>query len=510
MSTEADNRRIAKNTIVLYMRMIVMMLVGFYTSRVVLATLGIDDSGIYNVVGGVVSMFAFLNSAMVGVSQRYITFALGQNDSDRLGKTFNTCVTMHLVIAGIVLVFAEVIGLWLLNHKLVIPADRMNAAFWVFQASMVSTFVMMISVPYNGAIIAHEKMDAFAYISLLEAFAKLGIVFIVAAAKNLDSLIFYAFLLLAVQVCIRFTYQIYCRTHFKECRYRFFSDKGQFKEMLSFGGWNLFGSLASVAMNQGVNILLNMFFGPAVNAARMTSTQVENTVNGFVTNFQTAMNPQIIKTYASNDRDRMHTLVCASGRYSFFLLLLIALPLMLEIEPLLDIWLKVVPDHTANFLRLIMVINLFNTPSGAINISNQATGRVRNVQTIVGSIFLLVIPLAYLALKVSDTPESVYLVMFLIVMTAQAVRLGIVSKQIGMKISDYARKVYWPMLKTGIPASAIGIGIYLLFPEKSLLHFLIVCAVTTIGTVASVYLLGIGKDERSTVVEKVKSFFKAS
>jgi len=479
-----------------------MLVVGLYTSRVVLAALGIDDYGINNAVGGVVSMFSFINAALVGVSQRYITFALGKGEEGGLRKIFSTCLTMHIVIAVVVLILAEVVGLWLLFNKLVIPEGRMQAAFIVFQASMVSTLIVMVSAPFNGAIIAHEKMGAFAYISLYEAFAKLGVAFVISSVHS-DALIVYAILMVLVQASVRACYQIYCRRHFNECRYNFSADGKLLKEMLSFGGWNLFGNMASVAMNQGVSILLNIFFGPAVNAARGLTTQVEGCVNGFVSNFQTALNPQIIKTYSAGNRQRMHSLVFASGRYSFFLLLLIGLPLILEIEPLLELWLKEVPDHTAAFVRLALIVNLMNTPSGAVNISSQATGKVRRVQCIVGTIIMMVVPLTYFVLKLFPVPELAYSVIFIIILCAQFVRLFLVSGQIDMSVSEYALQVFWPIAKVAVPSALAGIGIYWLFPDKDLISFLVVCAVSIIAVLASTYFLGMGREERRFINEKI-------
>ena len=280
----ANNKRIAKNTLMLYFRMLLIMAVTFYTSRVVLQTLGIEDYGIYNVVGGIVAMFGFLNSAMSSGTQRYLTFELGRGDKEKLKRVFITSMNIHIIIAVIVFILAETAGLWLLYNKMTIPEDRFDAAFWVYQCSILSTMVMFISVPYNATIIAHERMSAFAYISILEAILKLLIVYLLLLG-DIDKLILYAVLMLAVQVIIRFTYNIYCRRHFEETRYSFLFDKQLFKEMLSFSGWNLWGNMASVAFTQGLNILLNMFFGVTVNAAMGIAQQVNSALYSFVSNF---------------------------------------------------------------------------------------------------------------------------------------------------------------------------------------------------------------------------------
>ena len=317
-----NNKRIAKNTIFLYFRMIFIMVVSLFTSRVVLNTLGVEDYGIYNVVGGIVAMFGFLNASMSSSTQRYIAYALGKNDYGNLRKIFSTCFLTHLLIAFVVLVLIETVGIWLLYNKMVIPTDRMNAAFWVFQFSSISAVVAIIGVPFNSDIIAHEKKSAVAYITILEVVLKLVIVYMLSIG-NIDKLILYAALILVVQISIVFFYQIYCLKHFEESRIKFIWDGSLFKEIFGFAGWNMWGCLAHILYTQGLNILLNMFFGPAVNAARGVATEVQGAVQQFSSNFQMALNPQITKTYAANDMKSMHTLIYRSSKFTFFLLFVI-------------------------------------------------------------------------------------------------------------------------------------------------------------------------------------------
>ena len=319
--TSDNNKRIAKNTLLLYVRMLFMMGISLYTSRVVLNTLGIEDYGIYNVVGGVVAMFGFINGSMSSATQRYITFALGKGDKQRLQTVFSTTLQIHTLIALIIILLGETIGLWFLYNKMQIPADRMDAAFWVLQCSIISTVVMIVSVPYNADIIAHEKMSAFAYISILEVVLKLMIVYML-VIFSFDKLILYSFLILSIQVLIRFCYSIYCNRHFEETKYKNVWDKSLFKEMTGFAGWSMFGNLAGVLFNQGLNMLLNVFFGPVVNAARGVAVQVQNAVQQFVGNFQMALNPQITKTYAQGDLESMHKLMYRSAKFSFFFTIL--------------------------------------------------------------------------------------------------------------------------------------------------------------------------------------------
>ena len=360
--TSDNNKRIAKNTLLLYFRMLFTMAVSLYTSRVVLNTLGVEDFGVYNVVGGVVAMFGFINGSMSSATQRYITFALGKGDKTWLQTVFSTTLQIHTLIAGIIVLLGETVGLWFLYNKMQIPADRMDAAFWVLQCSIVATIVMIISVPYNADIIAHEKMSAFAYISILEVVLKLVIVYML-VVFSFDKLILYAFLLLAIQLLIRFCYSIYCNRHFEETKYRHVWDKALFKEMTGFAGWSLFGNLAGVLFSQGLNMLLNVFFGPIVNAARAVAVQVQSAIQQFVGNFQMALNPQITKTYAKGELGDMHSLMFRSARFSFFLLYFLSLPVLFETNFILTIWLKTVPENTVVFLRIMICTSLIYTLS---------------------------------------------------------------------------------------------------------------------------------------------------
>lgn len=316
-NTAENNKRIAKNTLLLYIRMMLTMAVSLYTSRVVLNTLGVEDFGIYNVVGGVVAMFGFLNGAMATTTQRYITFELGRNDFKQLKKIFNISVSIHAFISIIILILAETIGLWFLYNKMTIPVERIDAALWAYQGSIISTIILIMSVPYNALIIAHEKMSTFAYISVLEAVLKLLIVYMLLIG-DFDKLKLYALLMCCIQLIIRFIYGNYCKRHFPETKFQLYKDLKLFNNMLAFAGWNLWGNCASITFTQGVNILLNIFFGPIVNAARGITTQVQGAVNQFSWNFQTALNPQITKSYASGDYIYMHKLIFRSSKFTFF------------------------------------------------------------------------------------------------------------------------------------------------------------------------------------------------
>lgn len=395
-STHHNNKRIAKNTMLLYFRMILTMLVTLYTSRVVLNTLGVEDFGIYNVVGGVVVMFSFLNSAMSSATQRFLSFELGKNNIKQFTKVFSMSINIHALIAIIILVLAETIGLWFVNTQLVIPTDRMDAANWVYQCSILAFMVTIMSVPYNASIIAHEKMAAFAYISILEVSLKLLIVFMLQWLA-FDKLKLYAVLFLLVAVIIRLVYGLYCKYKIEGCRYVWTADKKLFQTLFSYAGWNLWGNMAAVGMDQGVNILLNIFFGPVVNAARGIAYQLSSAVRMFVSNFQMAVNPQIVKRYAVEDITSMHKLIFVSSKASYLLLLFLGLPLAIEANFVLSLWLGDVPEYTVVFVRLVIVIMLIDSLSGSLITAAQATGRIKLYQTLVGGLLLFIVPISYIS-----------------------------------------------------------------------------------------------------------------
>ena len=495
-----NNKRIAKNTLLLYFRMLFMMAVSLYTSRVVLNTLGVEDYGIYNVVGGVVAMFGFINSSMSSATQRYITFALGKGDMNRLQTVFSTTLQIHTLIAGIIVLLGETVGLWFLYNKMQIPADRMDAAFWVLQCSIISTVVMIISVPYNADIIAHEKMSAFAYISILEVVLKLVIVYML-VVFSFDKLILYAILLLAIQLLIRFCYSIYCNRHFEETKYKHVWDKTLFKEMTGFAGWSMFGNLAGVLFGQGLNMLLNVFFGPVVNAARAVAVQVQNAVQGFVSNFQMALNPQITKTYAKGELSDMHKLMYRSARFSFFLLFFLSLPVLFETNFILTLWLKTVPENTVVFLRIMICTSLIYTLSNPLIIANQATGKVKKYQAVCGSILLLILPISYVCLLLGCPAYSVFIVHFIMESVAQLARMIMLRPLIGIRLRDYFQHIYLKVIIV-VAASVIFPSLAYLKMSDDFLRFLVVGVLCVISVSASVYTLGLSANERVFVKSK--------
>lgn len=500
-TTSQNNKRIAKNTLLLYIRMLFLMIISLYTSRIVLNTLGVEDYGIYNVVGGVVAMFGFINGSMSSATQRYITFALGKGNFGNLQKVFSTTLQIHVLIAVLIVVLGETIGLWFMYEKMQIPVDRMNAAFWVLQCSILSTVVMIISVPYNADIIAHEKMSAFAYISILEAVLKLAIVYILLIG-SFDKLILYAGLLLTVQILIRFCYTFYCNKHFKETKYKHIWDKSLFKEMIGFGGWSIFGNLSGVLFGQGLNMLLNVFFGPVVNAARAVSVQVQNAIQQFVGNFQMALNPQITKTYAKGEMSEMRKLMFRCARFSFYMLFFLSLPVLFETDFILTIWLKTVPEHTVIFLRLMICTSLIYALANPLIIANQATGKVKRYQAVCGGILLLILPVSYIVLKLGFPAYSVFIVHFVMEFITQLARMIMLRPLIGICIREYIKYIYRPVILVVLSSVILPFVVYENM-DSTVLRFFTVCVVCVISVGLAAYTIGLSGNERVFVRSKV-------
>lgn len=496
-----NNKRIAKNTLLLYFRMLFMMLLSLFTSRVILSTLGVEDYGINSVVGGVVSMFGFLSAPMAGATQRYITFALGSGDEKRLRTVFSTAMQIQIILAFIIFLLGESIGLWFFYNVIQIPPDRMDAAFWVLQSSILSSVVIVISVPYNAAIIAHEKMSAYAYISVLEVVLKLIIVYVL-VVFSIDKLILYAFLLLAVQLLVRLCYSIFCHIHFKETKYKHVWDKALFTEMIGFAGWGLFGNFSSVMFSQGLNILLNIFFGPMVNAARAVSGQVLSAIQHFVSNFQMALNPQITKMYAQGQMREMHNLMYRSARFSFFMLFFLSLPVLLETNFILSVWLKTVPVHTVTFLRIMICTSLIYTCANPMMIANQATGKIRKYQAVCGTILIMILPISWILLELGFPAYSVFIVHFIMEGVCQFARMLILRPLIGIGIRDYFYNIYFRILIVVI-AAVVWPGLVSIFMPEGLLRFFVVGIFCVISVSLSVYLLGLSTNERYFINSKI-------
>ena len=503
MSTQIENnKRIARNTMLLYVRMLFMLAINLYTSRVILNVLGVVDYGIYNVVGGVIAMLGFLTGSLSAASSRYITYDLGKDDISIMKKTFGNIMTIHFILAAIVLVIGETLGLWFMANQLQIPLDRENAALWVYQFSIFSSIMAVVSVPFNAIIIAHEKMSAFAYISIADAVLKLLIVYLLVVISY-DKLIIYAILYFCIQTFDCIIYGIYCLRNFEETHTRLRYDGKLFREIFAFAGWTMNGNLAIIGFTQGLNILLNIFFGPAVNAARGIAVQVQGVCQQFCNNFQMALNPQLTKSYAQGDYDNMHRLLIKSSKFSFYILFFIVLPLMFEAEFVLKLGLGIMPEHTVAFLRLILVVGLLYTLSNPIIVSVHATGRLKKFQLIEGTMLLTIVPIAYILLNFFGIrPEYVFVVHIVVELCTQYARLRIVLPMIGMKLGDYFISVIKPIV------SVVILSPWLPYITNATVHgqwtsFFIVCIVCVLCISGSVYLIGCTPSERIFINGKI-------
>ena len=501
----SNNKRIAKNTIMLYFRMMVTMIVGLFTSRVVLNTLGIEDYGIYNVVGGVIAMFSFVNGAMSNATSRYLTVALGQQNWELLTKTFRVSLTIHAIIALLIIILGETAGLWFLLNKMQIPEARCDAAMWVYQFSIASMAISIMSVPFNASIISHEKMSAFAYISILDVTLKLLIVYLLVVIP-FDKLKVYAVLLFCTQTLIQCIYMVYCKLNFAETKLRLLIDKSLFKEMSVFAGWNLYGNFSYITYTQGLNILLNVFFGPAINAARGIAVQVQSMIYSFVSNFQTAMNPQLIKSYAAGNTDYMNRLIALGSKFSFYLLLLIAVPVMIETPYILRLWLVQVPDHAVSFFRILVLINLTDALSTPVAISIQATGKVKVPQLITGTILLAILPVSYIALKFGAPAEAVFWVHLSSAIIAQISRVIMLKNRTSFSVRYYLKEVISPILSVVVIIALYSYVVFLFFYNETIPSLLGICVLSCAINIAIFYFIGMDKYERNIIRKKTYSF----
>ena len=497
-----NSKRIAKNTLLLYFRMLLLMVVSLYTSRVILNALGVVDYGIYNVVGGVVTMFSVLSGSLTAAITRFLTFEIGTGNRQRLNAVFSTSITIQLLIVLVVLLLAETVGLWFVNNKLVIPPDRLWAANWCYQLSMVTFCVNLVSVPYNAAIVAHERMSAFAYISIFQAVGILCIALGVAHVQY-DSLLFYSAMVTLLSLLIRVIYGVYCKFHFEECVYRPQLDKPLIREMFSFAGWNFIGSSSYIVRDQGGTILTNLFFGPSLNSARAIAIKVSATVTSFVQNFMVALNPQITKSYASGDRAYMMTLIFQGARLSYYILLLLSVPIILNTHYILVLWLRLVPEYTVVFIQLILVFSLSESLSNPLVTAMLATGRIRNYQIVVGLVSFLNIPVSYVLLLFGFPPETILVVAIVLGQCCLFARLYMLRPLIGLNIRDFLQKVYLNVLLVSVAAFIVPCILNGLMGE-GLLRFVLISALSAITTLLSILYVGCSPSDRAYVYSQIR------
>ncbi|WP_372933969.1 lipopolysaccharide biosynthesis protein [Mariniphaga sediminis] len=503
MTPSENNKRIAKNTLMLYFRMLLIMGVSLFTVRVVLDTLGTIDYGIYNVVGGIVLMFSFLSGTMAAASQRFFAFELGRDNMEQLKKIFAITMTIYAIIAIIIFALAETLGLWFLKHKMSIPPERMEATLWVYQFSILSFMMTLFTIPYNAAIIAHENMKIYAWVSIAEALLKLIVIYLL-VVFSVDKLKLYAVLMFGVTVFITFIYRYYCSKKFEECRFSFYWEGSLFNEIIGFSGWNLFGSMAAVFKNQGINILLNIFFDPAINAARAIAYQVNSAIYQFVTNFSTAVNPQITKYYAGRQKNQMVRLVFQSSKFSYFLLFIFSIPILLETQFVLGLWLKELPEYVVLFTRLVIINALVDSLVGPLVTSALATGRIKKYQIIVGGTMLLNLPISYFFLKLNFPPQTTMYIAIIIAIVNLGLRLILLKKMIQFPTRSYIFDVIFKIIISSILAYIIPL-ILMYKMEGGLVRFIFVTIISIISTVVVIYCVGLSGGERKIVLDFAKN-----
>jgi O-antigen/teichoic acid export membrane protein len=477
--------------------------ISLYTSRVVLATLGVEDFGIYNVVGGVIAMFGFLNSTMSSATSRFLTFELGRQDYEKLQKTFSAALTIHIIIAVIILVLGETIGLWFLENKLIIPANRMNAARWVYQLSIISAVIGVTQVPYNATIIAHERMNVYAYVEILNVCLRLLIVYLLVIG-NFDKLILYGILTMCVTMIITTIYKFYCTKNFAESRYKFHWNKEIINPMLNFSGWDLVGNISLIGRTQGVNLLLNMFFGPLLNAAAGIAVQVQGAILSFTNNFITAVRPQIIKSYANQNYQYTIKLVFNAAKFVYLLLLMLSLPIIVEMNFVLNLWLKNVPPYAVNFCRLMLLFNIFAATATIVVSAIYAAGKNKRPSLINGCLYLLVLPISYFAFKYNDgVPEIPFICNVLFMFIGMLMHIFTLKLYLpGFSIKKFLLNVLSICLIISLITFVILCYVKSCFPE-SFGRFCLIVLVSTTVISSMTFIMAIDKQTKQYVKQKI-------
>ena len=487
--------------------MLLVMGVSLYTSRVVLEILGFTDYGVYSVVGGVVAIFGFLNGSMSGASSRFLSFEVGRKDETRLNNIFNALLVSHLGIAGIVVILSETVGLWLLYDKLVVPDNQMRVIQWVYQISILSSVLSIIIVPYTSVLIAHEKMNVYAYVGLAEAILKLGIVFLLMVIPG-SKLLIYSLLVFGVQMLVNTFYLFHCHRDYTCCHIKIHREKKLYREIFGFVGSDLIGNISVLAQGQGLNILLNIFFGPVVNAARSITYQVQGALQQFSNNFTTALRPQIIKLCAVQDFDEMFVLLRRGSYFSYYLLWMLILPVLLNSRYILTLWLGRFPDYTIPFLNIVLVISLVQSLKSPRTMVFHGLGRVKFVNIVVGGILILTFPVSYIALKFGAGPTSVFIISLISILVSEVVSVGILKKYVEFSSTRYFLNVH---LRCAMVSCISGIICYMYIlrhPTTTFIDLLFSCMITTIFSIAAILLFGMDTSTRRLVFSTVKKLSK--
>lgn len=499
-------KRIAKNTLFLYFRMIIIMAVSFYTVRVALDVLGVIDYGLYNLVASFVAIMVFLNGTLTSGTQRFLTFEIGKNDLVKLKQIFSTAMLIHIALAVFILIVGETIGLWFLHEKMNISADRFDAAFWAYQFAVFSTMITVIQVPYNALIIAHERMHIFAYISILEVGLKLLIVYLL-LLSSYDKLITYAILIFLVSVSIAFIYRTYVIKNYQESHFEFSLDKDIVKSMMHFSGWNIFGTLGSLLSAQGINIILNVFFGPVAVAARTISMQVSGGLSQFVSGFQQAVTPQITKFYASNQIEEMNKLLYQNAKYAFLLLWFLALPVLMQTEYILNLWLVEVPENAVVFCQIIIAHALISSLNRPYVMAIHATGNMKQTNVTAGVILILVLPISYILLDNGFsiiTPLVVYMVA---TMLCFMIELYYLKKWINVSVIGLFKNTLLPVSMI-IIMSIIPVYLMVDLYKNSFIKFLLITFFSMSIVFVLSYIIALNKEEKIKLKTMIKNKIK--
>ena len=501
-----NNKRILKNTVMLYIRMFLILGISLYTSRIILKHLGVEDFGIYNVVGGIVAMMGIVKSVMSTSTSRYLNFALGKGDSSLLNKSFSVSFVIYVILAFVFIILSETVGLWFLNTKLIIPPERLFAANVVYQFCILSGANSLMSTPYNALIISHERMNIFAYIGICEAVLKLLVASTLRVVLG-DKLIIYGFLLLCSDMIVFTSYLFYCRKNFTESHLRVYRDRGFYKEILSYSSWNLLGQLASLSKGQGLNVLLNMFFNPSVNASRGIAYQVNGSICNFTNNFFTAVKPQITKYYAMGDHDNFIKLIFRSSKLLYFLMLVLALPIAIEAPAIIHLWLGQMPEYVVEFVRYIIIISALDSMQHPIKAAVQATGRVALYEVIIGLLGILNIPISYWFLYKGFSPLVVFQVSLTLNFIALFVRLYLLERLVEFPILRYVKDVFMVCLATTVIAISLPVYLYSNLAD-SISNSIWVLISSFVLSIISILLIGLNKSERSVIMVTSQQIIK--
>ena len=506
MDQSANNKRIAKNTIFLYVRMLITMAVGLFTSRVVLRTLGVEDYGIYNIVGGVVVLFNFVNQSLLSGTQRFLSYELGKSVPD-IKTVFSACAKMHIGLSIIFFVLAETFGLWFVNTQLNVPETRMIAVNWVYQFSVLGCIVQIIRCPYNAAIISYERMSIYAYISIIEAVLKL-ITALVLLIVFFDKLILYSFITFVVLTIISMIYIVYCYKKLPGVHIVKVKNNPYYKEILNFSKWTIWGSLANMGKEQGLNLIINLFYGVALNAAVGIANQVNVHISSFVQGFQQALNPQLTKSEAGNDRARQADLILKSAKFSYIIMLALAVPIMLNLDYLLYLWLGEYPEHTTFICYIIIIGVLIETLSGPLWVSIYATGKIRTYQIVIGMIALMNIPLSYISCKLGLCPEMVYIIRSSIAVVCVLIQLVFLRKYINLDIMMFINKVIIPVSFLMFLILPLFYLKWKYFVHTTFCSFMLETIIILFYEFTIIALIGLSKEERLFIGQRIFKMLK--